>query len=662
MKFKIRHAIYFIFLFVLCLIIAKPAQAVEMSYADQELQLQCTCTCQPIQTDQDDPVDPDLTPDPPLIEYDPGVILISEFVADPVSGQPEWVELYNASTQTIDLTDWTLVEGSGQITLLDGLIEPGQYFVFEKSSLNNSGDIIILSDPSGQIIDQVVYGNWDDGELADNAPSIDDPFSIIRQDVSVDLNVDLQDFVITTLVTQGQANTYLPLEPEVDQPEDNHSSDSSSDTDNNQSSSNPSSTTQTQEPTEPEYDFSDQIFINEFFPNPEGADADQEWIELYNAGSSDINLAGWSLDDEDGGSVPYEISESLVISAGDYLVFYNDITKIILNNSTDKVRLIDPNQEIIDDVGYTNVKEGQSYAKVDNDWQWTEQITPGTANQITPVVVDEPATSSLLIATANAAENNDPTAAAVFPLIEIDQINSMEIGSLVRVKGQVAAKPGIFGKKIMYLDGIQIYNSKGNWLDLQEGNEIEVQGKISQSNEERRILISNPEAITILSSEINQLEPLPVTSEQLGESLEGRLIQIQGEVVEKSGSKVKMADEQGEVVVYLKKSTDLSLKSFQLGEKYKVTGLLSQYKDEYRLLPRAENDIESAAPPIPIAAPAIPITEDVLPNDKTRRVVLFLIIGLAVALAALGGVAWYYREKIICWWVGLRMKMKKKPQ
>mgnify|MGYP001577829346 CR=1 FL=1 len=40
--------------------------------------------------------------------------------------------------------------------------------------------------------------------------------------------------------------------------------------------------------------------INEWLPNPEGADADGEWIELLNGGPEAVHTRGWSLGNASG--------------------------------------------------------------------------------------------------------------------------------------------------------------------------------------------------------------------------------------------------------------------------------------------------------------------------------------------------------------------------
>lgn len=42
-----------------------------------------------------------------------------------------------------------------------------------------------------------------------------------------------------------------------------------------------------------------EIIINEIMYNADEEQKSDDWIELYNAGSSNVNLAGWILKDED---------------------------------------------------------------------------------------------------------------------------------------------------------------------------------------------------------------------------------------------------------------------------------------------------------------------------------------------------------------------------
>ena len=124
------------------------------------------------------------------------------------------------------------------------------------------------------------------------------------------------------------------------------------------------------------------IKISEFVPNPEGSDT-TEFIELFNSSGEEIDLSGLKLDDEEGGSRGYTIPDGVVILPGEYLVFGKQETRIALNNSSDSVRLLYPNGDVIYDIGYDNVTEGAAFVQDDDDvWVWTGEITPGEENVV----------------------------------------------------------------------------------------------------------------------------------------------------------------------------------------------------------------------------------------------------------------------------------------
>ncbi|MDP2720791.1 MAG: lamin tail domain-containing protein, partial [bacterium] len=74
----------------------------------------------------------------------------------------DWVEFYNNSDEKINLTTYTLVDGStsGNPKTFSCSLEPKGFWVVDWSSnLNNSGDIIKLKN-GDQVVDCVTYGNW----------------------------------------------------------------------------------------------------------------------------------------------------------------------------------------------------------------------------------------------------------------------------------------------------------------------------------------------------------------------------------------------------------------------------------------------------------------------------------------------------------------------
>jgi hypothetical protein len=157
-----------------------------------------------VEEDDDEVVD-DEEEEPEPIEYAWQTIRINEIMAAPETGEDEWVELYNPTLTPVNLSGWTLEEGAGQSTELFGTITNDGYLVFDKNNLNNSGDIILLKDATGNVVDEISYGNWDDGDTEDNAPATDrgETLSLI-DDV----------YYISDQITKGAENEAVLVEVE----------------------------------------------------------------------------------------------------------------------------------------------------------------------------------------------------------------------------------------------------------------------------------------------------------------------------------------------------------------------------------------------------------------------------------------------------------------
>ncbi|MCD6477739.1 MAG: lamin tail domain-containing protein [Candidatus Aenigmarchaeota archaeon] len=119
-----------------------------------------------------------------------------------------------------------------------------------------------------------------------------------------------------------------------------------------------------------------RIAINEILPNPVGNDT-TEFIELYNYGSSDVDVTGWSIGD---GSTSYTLSGALV--SKNFLVLWRNETGIALNNNGDDIKLYDGNNNLVDEFSYSSSTEGKSWARVpDGTGSFEERNpTPGSAN------------------------------------------------------------------------------------------------------------------------------------------------------------------------------------------------------------------------------------------------------------------------------------------
>lgn len=152
------------------------------------------------------------------------------------------------------------------------------------------------------------------------------------------------------------------------------------------------------------------IVLNEFLPNPSGDDDAAkpagEWVELYNNGTSAIDVNGWTLydalDDQelvisagnsDNNSNTEDAGETIV-PAGGFLVVYRDGDGDFSLNNTggDTVRLYNGAigvATLIDSYAYaTDASAGKSFARIpDGTGVWVDPIpTPGKPNVLGEVV------------------------------------------------------------------------------------------------------------------------------------------------------------------------------------------------------------------------------------------------------------------------------------
>jgi phosphatidylserine/phosphatidylglycerophosphate/cardiolipin synthase-like enzyme len=133
------------------------------------------------------------------------------------------------------------------------------------------------------------------------------------------------------------------------------------------------------------------IVINEIMYDPESGDSGNEWIELYNNGTSDVNMTGWVISDQDGGDD--FVFPSLEIPAGAYIVvhtgsgvnetdfgdgighFYMFLPIILMENTGDDILLTNSSGDSVDYVAY-DFGGFVDPAPVDIDWDdmnaWVE--------------------------------------------------------------------------------------------------------------------------------------------------------------------------------------------------------------------------------------------------------------------------------------------------
>lgn len=100
----------------------------------------------------------------------------------------------------------------------------------------------------------------------------------------------------------------------------------------------------------------DELIINEFELNPEGTDSGNEWVELYNPGTTNIDLTGWTLKNNDD---DIQTLSGNIESKG-YMAI--TLSRSWLDNTDEKVILLDQSVEI----DSTPIKTDSS--NDDNSW------------------------------------------------------------------------------------------------------------------------------------------------------------------------------------------------------------------------------------------------------------------------------------------------------
>jgi len=157
---------------------------------------------------------------------------------------------------------------------------------------------------------------------------------------------------------------------------------------------------------------SKQILINEILPNPNAGD--NEFIELYNPGSQAVDITNWKLLDASGKAYiinAFDLSELVItdteedsddiviLEPGQYLLLEYPVTHIRLNNSGgEEVQLTDGADNLIDEMDYAgSTKPGYAYVLAPNgQWFWSNETTPGEANDISFASWDEESGSYLV--------------------------------------------------------------------------------------------------------------------------------------------------------------------------------------------------------------------------------------------------------------------------
>lgn len=422
-------------------------------------------------------------------------LLINEIYPNPITGEVEWIEIYNPSSNLVKLDQYSITDSvsSKDIDLLKFPEIPAKsYLVFEKGTdfqfvLNNDEDTVSLrrEDPVGTfiIIDQVVYS--DQKVFPADAPAPDQGLSLTRYLDEPDTDIYKEDFHL------AKPSYGLPTSKPI---------------------------------------YSSQIKITEIFPTTAN-----EYIKLFNEGESEVDLFLWSFDRDDG-TPPKVLKSSQIISSKSYLTLYHSQSGVILLDGGGTIRLCDP--------------EGVEVSRLKYPVEKT---------------IDD-----------------NPT------ILTIPEVRDEPLNQFVTTIGVVTAPPISISDNYFYIQdgisGLQVYQSKGDFPTLKAGDRIQVTGTISSISNERRIKINSSADIIILSH-TDPPTPIPKEVSEIGEPDEGKYVKIEGTVEDPSGSTFYLKNRESRIKVYIRNPEVVDKPSLREGYAVSVVGIVSQYRDEYRILP-----------------------------------------------------------------------------
>ena len=334
------------------------------------------------------------------------LILINEVMHYPSSGS-EWIELYNPGTVPVNLSGWRIDDSviGGPHTLIgEGVvIAPNSLLVIPLTSAilnNNDPDRVILSDPTGQVIDQSPLIVLRPDQTIARQPDGSNTWIVGSPSPGIWNSGDPPATGIPTTPTPGTTNTATPDATVTATP-----SATVTVTPSATATVTPTPTatllpSPTPTPTLPAA--VDQVVINEI-----AAAGEKEWVELYNRGPTAVELAEWQLERvSTSGSRVVRSLPTVTLAAGEWLLI--PLAKGTLPDGGARLTLFWRATALSTAVEYPALSATTVYARVRDgapEWLVREQATAGMTNNI-----PEPTISSSPLATATATAATMPTA------------------------------------------------------------------------------------------------------------------------------------------------------------------------------------------------------------------------------------------------------------
>ncbi len=314
------------------------------------------------------------------------------------SSDDEWIELKNISNESINISNWQLIDKDSQIKISfpNKILAPGEFYLLErtddnsvvgiqadvnfKGAINDANETLQLFDSNCALQDEAKTNNeglWPAGNKEEKRS--------MERDTDLTwhtYNGEINNGIYGTPKQENSLKIIEPLPSETPTP-----------------TPSPSST-----PLPPLIVTSSKILISEISYNAEKSDEGKEFVELYNPNETDVDLIGWSLQIVKNNSTTSSSLASInkndfsVIKSHSFLLIgfnkynasnYNNIEADIVRTSASlpnpkedenvRIILVDNQQNIIDEISYqkNSCLEGKSLERKTNASSTVDSMTNG---------------------------------------------------------------------------------------------------------------------------------------------------------------------------------------------------------------------------------------------------------------------------------------------
>ena len=389
--------------------------------------------------------------DPPLIVEEPDSIAFNELHS---TGNPDWIELYNYGNADVNLEGWKVFDSPlNMYTLPAGhIVKPGNFLILHCDDqgvglnlpfkLSSQGESLTIQRPDGKVIDQIVFpamdgetyarfpdgqGTWQiTGFATKNESNGDRPISsfksygytpeipLVGDEINFNLeisdasNVSNVEMVyrvenatdVTLIMTSGDNINYTATVPALSADGELYYYFKLTDTNGLEVFLPDDALVDPYDMTITSGDVPNLV-INEILASnvenlavPDGVDEYDDWIEIYNAGSTPVDMGRFYFSDSEDpfdDRIPGDDPDKTTIQPGGYLLFWADSDteqganhlKFRLSIDGETLSLYYKDGRLIDShtfgVQTSDVSEGRSLDGGDT-WIKFNTPTPGESN------------------------------------------------------------------------------------------------------------------------------------------------------------------------------------------------------------------------------------------------------------------------------------------